>query len=378
MKTFILRILKFGLPLIIIFITVSLFLRLTGENYYSIDGIIKSDKKYLVGYAYNEENYKYLKWKSIIEKDKRKIWALGSSRVLQLRAKMFESSFYNAGHTISNMADFIPFLKSIPREKYPDVLIIGLDQWMFNKNWNDLNKARSENYWKESFSYNTSRNAVVSITKDMLKKKYGVSIINQRFDSEKGITKIGLNALVNNKGFRNDGSIYYGSQIEMLLEDDTLANDYNYSDTYDRIKNGNRRFQYGREISEDVLVKLEELLQFCRENQIYVIGFIPPFANKVSEKITETGKYKYVKSIHPNAKKYFKKYGFELWDLQNLAKYNSDDNETLDGFHGGELTYLKMLIYMIKNNSELIKHTDLERLEKDIVRPKNRYLVYEY
>ena len=153
MRAFILKIIKLGLPLIIFIVTVYLFLRLTGENFYSIDSIIKSDKKYLIGYAYNENNYRYLKWKTLIEKDKQNIWALGSSRVLQFRANMFESSFYNSGYTISSISDFLPYLSSIPQDKYPKILIIGFDQWMFNENWDKLKDKKNKDYWKKSFTY---------------------------------------------------------------------------------------------------------------------------------------------------------------------------------------------------------------------------------
>ena len=62
------------------------------ENYFDIDEIIASDTNYLIGYAYNQENYRYLKWKTLVEKEQKDIWALGSSRVLQFVYK--GTSFY--------------------------------------------------------------------------------------------------------------------------------------------------------------------------------------------------------------------------------------------------------------------------------------------
>lgn len=366
------------MPIILAFAPVFLFLLLTGENYYSIDSIITSDNKYLIGYAYNENNYRYLKWKSILIKKKQKIWALGSSRVLSFRANMFESSFYNSGYTISSIVDFLPFLKSIPEEKYPEILIVGLDQWMFNKNWDNLSNIKSEKYWKSSFSINPSSNTIISIIKDFFSKKYGLYILSKRYDNAKNLKRVGLNALVNNKGFRNDGSIFYGSQIEMLLNDDSLANDFDYSDTYSRIENGNRRFQYGNKPNPAALQKLDEFLQFCSSKGIFIIGFIPPFANKVNQKLKETANYGYLDFIYPQASQYFKKYNYELWDMSDLEIFNSGDDETIDGFHGGELAYLKMLIYMGKNNSILSSHINVSRLEKDIMKRKNRYIVYGY
>ena len=44
---------------------------------------------------------------------------------------MFETSFYNAGGTVITYIKLFRFFKSIPKDKYPTILIIGLDQFMF-------------------------------------------------------------------------------------------------------------------------------------------------------------------------------------------------------------------------------------------------------
>ena len=43
---------------------------------------------------------------------------------------MFETSFYNAGGTVTTIANYLDFLK-VFKDKYPTILIIGLDQYMF-------------------------------------------------------------------------------------------------------------------------------------------------------------------------------------------------------------------------------------------------------
>ena len=349
----------------------------SGENFTKIDNFIKNDNKYLIGYAYNdnETNYKYLKWKSIIENPPNTIIALGSSRVLQFRANMFDAPFYNAGYTISSISDFVPFLESIPKDKHPTYLIIGLDQWMFNKSWDDLSKQKDSNTFVQSFSYFPTRRVWKNICKDLLtgKAKLFYSSANHRM-----ITKIGLNAHINNKGFRKDGSIFYGTQITKLLINDSTANDYNYTNTYSRIKRGNSRFQYGATVNNDALSKLNDFLDFCKTNDIQVIAFLPPFANKVNAKLKSTGKYNYLENIYSRSFKYFKKYKFELYNFQHLEIYGSNDAETIDGFHGGELTYLKLLVYMLERHSKLNNVANINRLKKDIKYPLNRYIVYQY
>lgn len=377
MKSFLIKVLLFSLPIFLLFIPPFLVLRISKEGYFNIDKVIDKERDYLIGYAYHEDNYKYIKWKELTSKPKRSVVALGSSRVLQFRAQMFQSDFYNSGYTISSITDFIPFLEGIPSEKYPETLIIGLDQWMYNKAWDPIaGEVSSSSKWKNSFKRSPSIGTSISIWKDLAAAKYGMEIF-QSADGPGEAIKIGLNALVNNKGFRSDGSIYYGSQIDKLVANDPSARDYAFEETFGRIDNGNKRFEYGEEINPKALEELEKLLAFCKNHNIYLIGFLPPFAEGVQTKMDETGQYGYVKGIYDASKAIFDKNEFEFWDLSDLSTFGSSDKEVIDGHHGGEATYLKMLVYMLENGSKLSKHADAEQLKADLKKSRDAYIVYE-
>ena len=91
-------------------------LKCSGESYTSYKLIINKSEDYLVGFRYNDDAYRYIKWYTISSKLKHNIISLGSSRVLQFRKEMFSSSFYNSGMTIFRITEFLPYLKSIPPE----------------------------------------------------------------------------------------------------------------------------------------------------------------------------------------------------------------------------------------------------------------------
>jgi len=377
MKHFINKILIFSLPGILLLIPPLLILKITGENYTDIDNLIESQKKYFIGYAYNENNYKYLKWKELTSRKPQQVVALGSSRVLQFREEMFESSFYNAGFTISRITDFVPFLKSLPSIKYPEVLIIGLDQWMFNENWDTISNIQTnESKWRDSFTKYPRISTFRNVWKDLFSGKYGFDIL--RKDSQNTIQKIGLNTFVNDKGFRKDGSNSNGAQIIKLQNGDPTANDFNFANTYLEIKKSIGVFHYGNQINPKALLELDNLLDFCKHHKIYLIGFLPPFADAVNERLEKSGKYVYMDSLYSKSKVIFEKHNFELWDMTHLSKYQSNDKETIDGFHGSEVSYIKMLIYMTENHSRLEAYTNLQMLKNDLSNKRNNYIVYEY
>ena len=344
----------------------------TGENFKKIDKLISKNNPFLIGYAFNEQNYKYLKWKTLLSRDKFDVIAIGSSRVLSFNSRMFEASFYNAGYTISSINDFLPFLNSISEEKYPKFLIIGLDQWMFNETWDNLESVPSKDTWANSFKLKPNANTVINIWKDLLRNKYNLKLLS----NTDLISRIGINSVFNNSGFRNDGSFYYGGQIEKLLHNDVTANDYDYVNTFDRIEKGDRLFQYGAVVNPNALHELERILQFCDSKQIKVVAFLPPFADKVNDKLNSCGNYKYMDSIYAQSKNLFSDYNYELYDFSKLVTINSNDSETIDGFHGGEVTYLKLLIKMLESDSELNRVSSIEKLIQDLNNHNNSHEVY--
>lgn len=378
MKAFLAKFFWFLLPLGILFAPVLLILSGTGENFRSLDMVLKGDQKYLVGYAYHNENHRYLKWKSIVEGERKKVWAVGSSRVLQFREEMFDASFYNAGFTIRSATHVLPFLESIPKEKYPEVVLLGLDQWMFNEEWDVLQPYREPHFWKDAFQSIPSTTTLRAIYKDLLAGKYGLGVSAHRLLRSSDVYKVGLNAVVNHKGFRKDGSIDYGMQISKLLQSDSTANDYQFKETLQLIEEGTGHFRPSTQVSPYVLSEVERILEYCKEQGIFVIGILPPFTNVVHQKMQELNSYQYIDGLHPALAVPFSQYGFEVWDMTHLNTFGSGDKEAIDGYHGGEVTYLKLLLHLMEHNSRIRLYTDPGKLSEDLKSRINRYSVYAY
>ena len=87
------QVLLFCLPLVIPLAPLRLRTKYSGENYTDIDEVIARGDKYPIGYAYNESNYKYLKWKEVTTKPRQDVLAIGSSRILQIRVIPLKGHF---------------------------------------------------------------------------------------------------------------------------------------------------------------------------------------------------------------------------------------------------------------------------------------------
>lgn len=372
MKNLLIKLFIFTLPFILVLSVPLATLYNYKENFVDIDPILKENKKYLIGYAYNEKNYKYLKYKVLENKEKTKIWALGSSRILQFREAMFRESFYNAGYTITNIKDYQEFFKTIPKEKYPEVLLVNLDQWMFNQNYDQLKATPNKTQWTDAFTEYPKYSVILDVWKDVFNKKYSI------FNSEKNDLKYGLNAYVNNKGFRNDGSMFYGKQIEKLNKKDGSADDYGYKETFKRIASGTNRFEYGDKFNDNTINVLENFLIFCKKNKITVIAFLPPFAPDVLDKMQKSRNYKYTDQIQPSIQPLFDKYNYQLYDFTDPATIGASNDEFLDGFHAGEKAYAKILIEMINRDPAFQKYINVALLENKLHKPDNNFQLFPY
>ena len=366
MKKFVIRSFLFSVILSIIIILPSIYLYQTKEYLVSVDTLIKTNNS-IIGYKYNRENIREYKLKKINSNKRLDLMALGSSRVLQFRKEMFKESFYNAGFLIESISDFKIFLSCISKEKYPKTLIIGLDQWMFNENWDNLKVKKEKTFWTNSYTFYPPVNIII---KNLLQKNF---FYNYKSDD---LNKIGIKAINNNSGFRNDGSRSYGKQISLLLNEDETLEDFEYRDTFKRIEDGNKRFEYSNTVYVEAISELNTFLKFCNSNNIEVIAFIPPFAKGVIEKMNATNKYHYIDSIYNKIEPIFNNYNFEIYDYTNPITLKSLDNEFIDGFHGGELTYLKIIKNMISKKSKIDSFVNFKNIEKSIVNKSNRYVVY--
>lgn len=372
MAKFIIRFFIFSLPVLVVFLVPAFILLQSGENFHDVDHVLNSKQPLLIGYAYNSTNYNYIKWKSLQSNPAFDTWALGSSRVLQFRDQMFQSRFYNAGFTIEGVGDFLPFLRSIDKIKYPKYLIIGLDHWMFNPAWAKLNEKKEVVPWKEDFHYFAEYITYKKVYTDLLDGKYSFGTVFKK-DS---ILRVGLNAYRNDLGIRKDGSMDYGLQVRQLISKSPDLEDYRYNATFSRIRRGISRFQYGDTAYRNSFEALDNFLGYCKQNAIMVIGFLPPFADSVYNEMKHTGKYRYIDEIFVNANPLFDKYGYELYDFSQMSTIGSGDDETIDGFHGGELAYLKLLLEMLDRNSALNNVCDSRKLRNDANTAVNNYVVY--
>ncbi len=235
----------------------------------------------------------------------------------------------------------------------PETVIVGLDAWVFNDAWN-VGCATYESFQEIEEVDRGTIPLMKSIFKDWLLGKWKAADLNLYPGN------IGFNGRVKDDGFMYDGSYYYGD----MYRDPSSSWDYEFVDTHNRISNGVSRFEWGNHIDEDTLKQLENLLSYCKDNDIRVIGFLAPFAPSIYDLMDETGNYGYLGEINPACTELFNKYGFEFYDYMDGGKLDLTDEYFIDGFHGSEIVYGNILKDMVAHNSSVEKYVDIGQIDE--------------
>ncbi len=134
---------------------------------------------------------------------------LGSSRVMKLRESMFDRCshdhcFYNAGGGMPTIATGLALLRQLPRDKWPRVLVLGLDLWHFDPAYD----ADKNEVTKLDIDLRDRLGSALAVTRQVALDLPSEAAVREVVLGRKATPgdKLGLNAIIHDSGFRADGS----------------------------------------------------------------------------------------------------------------------------------------------------------------------------
>lgn len=359
MKKFIYKSELFFLPIAVILFPA--WIHLTGHREIkSVSEMVDQNQKNggLIGLAYTDPMH--LVKHAVIERRQPKIIALGTSRVLPIRERFFTQPqlFYNCGRSVGKLQDLIGFINSYPGEK-PQIMLLGLDQDFFNVEDEDLLRPSRSYSWQDG-TYGTR---LSKGTKALLKSLRDGEVTTGN-TLPVASDYIGRNARLYQEGYRRDGSYCYGRTFRQV----GVKSKYDFGNTIRRIDKGKGRFATAKSINPKTLRQLADFLECCKNNNIHVVAFLPPYAGKVYDRFgQDAGSYPHVFDLHNQLKPLFVSHGLVCEDYSDIRSLGANDFETTDGFHGSEVCYLKLLNKLSKEDKVLASYLDQSYIEQSIV-----------
>jgi hypothetical protein len=302
-------------------------------NEYEISQLLKSSEE--VNILFNPKHQQSITDFKLNQKI-RKISIVGTSRTAGFEKEMFSNeSVYNYSMIVKSITDIKNLIIDL-NLSHGDTVVLGLDQWNFNSSYN----SRFVN------SYKLNNINIPYTLLDDRKKTNDYLLIGEK-------------SIENFSGFKKDGSYFYGKRFIVPKQE---LKDYLFKDSYSRIQDGNRRFEYGSKVDLKQIKTLEELLIYSQKNKITLVGFFPPFAPSVNDKMSNPKyDYSYINKSSKLITHLFDKYGFKFNDFTKIDLY--EDSFYLDGFHCNRNVYYYILQVLgisvnsnFKNDFEISEH----------------------
>lgn len=303
-------------------------------------------------------DYKLQLYKAI----KPEIIVMGSSRVMQFRGAWFTKRFVNMGGVAGNLAVLRSTLDAALAISRPRVVIIGIDFWWFLPQWEQDPLLR---VLPTTGSYNYSLASLKKPLEWFLEGKVSfrelgapvLGIFGKGFRAD----RFGIMAQQTNDGFGPDGSWYYTAEITGQKP----ALDYRFQDTLLNVERGIRAFyhahadQHGPD--ETHIDAFADIWYHLKSRGIQTYAFIPPLAGPILKAMSPDD-YPHLYKL----REILAQRGIDVLDYANPRSLGADDCEFVDGFHGGEVVYARILRQMADHWPALLGYVNMERLDRVI------------
>lgn len=269
--------------------------------------------------------------KNLIEnlEEEIEVLILGSSRIMSIGKEHFKQSekVFNGGVSGAGIKDILGIL-NIAEEKLDsiDTIFLGIDPWLFNKNEDKRYKSIENEYLKFLEKLNQKQ------TKDNFEKiKYLFRFSTLR-DSlkilKKKNKKIEISLLDITIDQDEKGNIY-------LAEDRSLV----YSKKFISENDGNWKTYIGyqmydeKELNQEKQKIFEEFINYCKNKEIELILYLPPYNLKNYEYLSLYRKndYEQLNKVENYVREISNRY-----DIKLLGSYNDkklDQYDFYDGIH---------------------------------------------
>jgi len=270
---------------------------------------------------------------ALYERSAADIVVLGSSRSMEFRAEGFAAPMINVGGNGATIAEAKAVIDRMLEIRKPKALILTIDYWWFND-------ARSEEA-AHSNKLGDTRFTLQQLMMPIAWIKEGSAslggLIAPPRTAPDGGPRLGVFANQNNTGFDRYGAYHYGG----LLVGESKADDVKFKKTLRRIERARKdsKLAINAPFSEDMFRQFQDLAKEVRDSGVELILVIPPVAPPVYAVMqARPGPL-----LNELIVQRLKAAGETVLDFHNPASIGTDQCEFSDGYHGGEVTALRML-----------------------------------
>jgi hypothetical protein len=330
----------------IFYLVIYLLLLQVGEV--NLDKVVKKqliNKRVLYVSGINQSTYQY-KIK-LFDTTQPEIVTIGSSRAMQVRNQFFNKSFINLGG-INNVAELESMITElVSRKQKPKLVLVFIDPWWVNKDFAG-NGGITPLSNPSQFSLPLAISAISTLRQG--------NWLTKMLSSD----NLGIHSILTDEGFSHDGSYHYTT----TLSGQRPTEDQNFSNTLWRISNSNARFNKADTPDSKLVSRMCSALQKLDANFEHVVVIAPPFSSIVWKSMAKGG-YEYIDTTNNEIAKCIGSDKFHSFVSGDNIPENTDC-EFIDGFHGGDVTYARVISIVATKDAHVHRYTDSSYLDQFI------------
>ena len=348
---------RFFQGLILGFVTVAIFylvayIVLSKNGEISLDSVVDRqmldshrEVLFLSGLSQHAFNYKM----QLMDASKPQVVAIGSSRAMQVREQFFRRGFTNLGGAVNSIAELEVFaLRFAKMEDRPKLALLFVDPWWFNSEF----VGQGGGYKPPDFPTMIS-NRLVFGAGTLLRKGNWISAATKS-------KNLGIQAILTGNGFSYDGSYHYVG-ISSGFE---RSADIRFLDTLARVTESRSRFEKSDHADLALIRRACAAISMIKKQVNSLVLIAPPFSKVVWNKMREGG-YNYIDEVTSALARCSN--AVDLYDFYSVIEIpEGSDCEFIDGFHGGDVTYARILKLIGQANSEVRKYLAIDFLDNFI------------
>ncbi len=293
---------------------------------------------------------------------KPEIASIGSSRVMQFRGAWFRERFLNMGGVAGNLAVLRSTVDAMLKLAKPQAVIIGIDFWWFLPQW-EANPDKHVSPTSGTYNYSLAslkKTWEWLFTGKISPAEFAGPILGL-FGKGMRVDRYGIMAQQTDDGFGPDGSWYYTGEITGQKQ----AFDYQFHDTLQNARLGLKAFYHAKsDQAGPQTAHLDAFSEICcrlSSRGIKTFVFIPPLAHAVLA-VMNRNAYPHLFKLRDA----LLERGIDVMDFTDPRSFGGNDCEFVDGFHGGEVTYARILRAMADRWPALLAYVNMEKLDAAI------------
>lgn len=290
------------------------------------------------------------------------VLAIGSSRVLQFRREFLDlnpDAFYNAAAPAWRLEQVHELIFSIDESALPRIILLGIDPPWFNSAYTGDQFPAPVNDYAQFFLANRSflQDLIGGASFD--RPGFELASYAERHDPgpADGLA-LGLRAIRDGHGFRDDGSEQFGD----FLVAGWLSQGQQRDSHMEMMRRGEGVYPYGDSLDAERLAMLDEILAYARQKNILVIGFLPSYLPRLWQEMQQMPEHAYIVELTPVLRERFAAYDAPFFDFSDGAWLGAAEEDFFDGWHASERANLALYLALLRETPALQAYSDSQAL----------------